>query len=320
MNLHNIKRSDTCLNCGTALDAESDNYCPSCGQLNDVRKETVGHLLRDLIEEFLHLDSKVMRSIVPLIFKPGRIAKEYIEGRRVRYFHPVRMFLTLTVVMFIAFGLENDHSSNAAGHKSTTLKASATFGEDSLGQGKPDTVTIGTARFSRDSLRKVMMVDGITDQRQLMERFGIESTILNSMLLGFVLKTIDNDGLNLDEYLLSKAHWVLFSLMPVFAIALLVFFGRNTFTMVDHLVHAFYLHSGTFLIMSISRVLSYLVFEEIDILLAFIVPAYFLISLHTVYQKSWTVTVLKGLGVGAIYLTLGIMVISAVTFVLLFIW
>jgi hypothetical protein len=114
MNLRRIVRADKCLNFGHILDPAADNFCSHCGQLNNTKKESAFELIRELVEEFLHVDSKASRSLIPLLTKPGFLTVSYLEGKRARYFHPVRLFLTVTIIMFIVQGIFNkeDHLVN----------------------------------------------------------------------------------------------------------------------------------------------------------------------------------------------------------------
>ena len=125
MNLKKISRADHCLNCNTPLSIESDNFCPTCGQLNNTKKETAVGLVKELVEEFLHLDSKVIKSLVPLLFKPGFLTVDYINGKRARYFHPVRMFLIVTVIMFIVGGLTSKQEDSQTKNTSKANVATA---------------------------------------------------------------------------------------------------------------------------------------------------------------------------------------------------
>ena len=316
MNLHHIKRSDSCLNCGTRLDPEIHNFCPHCGQLNNVRKETVGHLLRDLVEEFLHLDSKVMRSLVPLITKPGQIAREYIAGQRVRYFHPVRMFLTLTVILFIVMGSGSSHQNEHESEDEFTLSV----GTNAENRDSSDIDTLSDVSFSRSALRRLMTEGGITDPNALMDSIRLERSFRNRLVFGLYLKTLDRNRMSFSDFLMSKAHWILFTMMPVFAVALLMFYGRRQFTMVDHLVHAFYLHSGVFLILTVSGLISLLIYPDFDIILVVLLPAYYLISLRTVYEQSWLRTILVGLNVGIAYLAMATVAVILISAILVFVW
>jgi len=69
---------------------------------------TVWELLRDLFGDIFELDSRLWRSLVPLLFKPGHLTLEYLEGRRVRYMPPFRMYLVISVLFFLLVSFFSD--------------------------------------------------------------------------------------------------------------------------------------------------------------------------------------------------------------------
>ncbi len=44
-------------------------------------------------------DSKFQKTFVPLFTKPGFLTREYLEGRRIRYVHPLRLYFFVSFVL-----------------------------------------------------------------------------------------------------------------------------------------------------------------------------------------------------------------------------
>ena len=120
---------------------------------------------------------------------------------------------------------------------------------------------------------------------------------------------------DLASYYKSKLPWLLFSLMPVFAFVLFLLYIRRKIFFVDHLIHAFHLHSAVFLIIAVSGLLYLITGWDTDWLLLYI-PVYYYLSLHRVYGQSWSKTFLKGTFAGVLYTLLGILVLSFVALVM----
>lgn len=55
----------------------------------------------ELVAEHFGLDSKVARTLIALVRWPGRLTSEFIQGRRVRYVPPLRLYLSLSVLYFL---------------------------------------------------------------------------------------------------------------------------------------------------------------------------------------------------------------------------
>ena len=91
--------TDVCANCGATLRGE---YCHECGQRGKEPRRVVIGLVQDVIVETLSVDSKLARTIWTLFRAPGRLAKAYISGQRVRYSPPFRLYLFTSVLFFAA--------------------------------------------------------------------------------------------------------------------------------------------------------------------------------------------------------------------------
>lgn len=92
-----------CTNCGAE---GADVYCPRCGEKQpDHHDLTVGHVAHEAVHELLHFDSKLFSTLRALAFKPGLLTAEYFAGRKKRYIAPLRLFLTLFALQFIAFSV-----------------------------------------------------------------------------------------------------------------------------------------------------------------------------------------------------------------------
>ena len=87
-----------CRNCEAAL-AEGQRFCGRCGQKADSGRLTLGHIGHDLLHAFLHVDHSILALIKALLLRPGRVAREYVDGRRKKYFGP---FAFLVIVVGLA--------------------------------------------------------------------------------------------------------------------------------------------------------------------------------------------------------------------------
>ena len=88
-----------CENCGTRL---TGNYCSQCGQAAIDYRRSIGHVLLDVLNEFLNWDSKFFASIGLLLTRPWRLTNEFVSGKRVRHVHPLRLYLLASVLFFFA--------------------------------------------------------------------------------------------------------------------------------------------------------------------------------------------------------------------------
>ncbi|MEO0615875.1 MAG: DUF4286 family protein [Pseudomonadota bacterium] len=87
-----------CLNCGATLRGQ---YCWNCGQRGNTRLISLGELIRDAFGDMFELDSRLWRTLIPLVAKPGHLTAEYLRGRRARFMPPFRMYLVLSFLFFL---------------------------------------------------------------------------------------------------------------------------------------------------------------------------------------------------------------------------
>ena len=98
MTAHVTKSHDRCLNCGAVRVGQ---YCGQCGQRSANRLISLWELVRDAFGDLFELDSRLWRTLLPLLGRPGRLTREYLEGRRARYMPPFRMYLVLSLLFFV---------------------------------------------------------------------------------------------------------------------------------------------------------------------------------------------------------------------------
>ncbi len=97
-----------CENCGAQL---YGHWCAQCGQPAIDYRRSFGHVLFDMLNEFLNWDSKFFATIALLIVKPWRLTNEFLAGHRVRYVHPLRLYLLASILFFfvVNYGVKGIH-------------------------------------------------------------------------------------------------------------------------------------------------------------------------------------------------------------------
>ena len=88
-----------CQNCGAEL---TGPHCAQCGQAAIDYRRSFRHVIVDVLDSFLNWDSKFFATIGLLIVKPWRLTNEFLSGKRVRYLHPLRLYLLASILFFFA--------------------------------------------------------------------------------------------------------------------------------------------------------------------------------------------------------------------------
>ena len=93
---------DRCLNCEAVLTGE---YCSRCGQHVHHHVHSTPEMIGEFIEDLLHADHRIWRTLKPLLFRPGLLTAEYLRGRRVSYTSPFRLYIVLSLIFFLSASL-----------------------------------------------------------------------------------------------------------------------------------------------------------------------------------------------------------------------
>jgi hypothetical protein len=88
-----------CTNCGAGPVGE---FCAACGQRHITPQHfTARAFFHELFGEFVSLDGRFWLTLWTLVRYPGKLARDYFDGRGARYMRPLNLFLLLNLVFFL---------------------------------------------------------------------------------------------------------------------------------------------------------------------------------------------------------------------------
>jgi hypothetical protein len=114
-----------CKNCDAAL---SGNFCANCGQTSEIHRVTFKHFLHEFFHAFTHTDKGILLLMKELLSRPGHVAREYLDGKRKKYFNPLT-FLIILSSLYAYFGEVSGYYEALAGTNRYSGKGSGTFSE-----------------------------------------------------------------------------------------------------------------------------------------------------------------------------------------------
>jgi hypothetical protein len=101
-----------CNNCGEPLTSQA-GFCSSCGQsVKEISRPWL-EFVRETLTELLDFDGRMLKSIRLLLTRPGFLSHEYINGRRVSYTSPIRIYLVVSLAFFFVLPLILPESTTA---------------------------------------------------------------------------------------------------------------------------------------------------------------------------------------------------------------
>ena len=92
-----LPAAPACRNCGTPAGGK---FCPECGQDTQPHPPTAREFLHEFVGHYIALEGPLWITLKTLA-RPGALTLEYLAGRKRRYVHPLRLYLTASIVFFI---------------------------------------------------------------------------------------------------------------------------------------------------------------------------------------------------------------------------
>lgn len=321
-----IYRGTKCLNCNTSLDI-SEKYCHHCGQLNSKKRLTISDFIEEFLSNFYAYDSRLRNSIISIFTKPGVLAKEFNEGKRQKYANPFRLFLSVSIILFLTFNLNEKSSGNSTNTNNTNLLDSSELKKElsQINDSIPSTdksfikEQINSFRdlskdsiYTKSELKKNKMgfyyefssfrnfnrkYPNKTPEEALKE-LEYENTQFNRFLFKKSILFKTNDIKNeLTEYFYQKLPFLIFLSLPIITIMFWLVFYSKKLNYTEHLIFSYTYFTFLFICMIIFNIIDLLSTTISEFLIGtcsiFIFPFYFYKSLRNFYGQNRWKTILK---------------------------
>ncbi len=303
-------KSDDCFNCGKEL-KEGENYCPDCGQKNTDLNISLREISKEFAGDYFTFDSKFFITLIPLLFRPGKVPKEYIDGKRVKHIPPLRIFIFLSFITFFLWGSSfNNNASLFGGDKVDILADSLTANEvflDSINVADNIELRIQGDTASNDTVLSNdlrFMLDKENDPKYIVDSLVSDSNQFLKKVVYQGLRMYQAEKGTVKKYFMENISIVLLLIQPFFALLLkLVYIRRKNYFYIEHLVFSLYLHAFVLF----TSILLYFLTFYIDIntlilwfTLVFII--YLTIALKRFYEQKWFKTLIKSTIISFSYL------------------
>ncbi len=323
-----------CENCGAQLQG---HWCAKCGQPAIDYRRSFRHVLADLLNEFLNWDSKFFTTIALLLVRPWKLTNQFLAGHRVRYVHPLRLYLLASILFFFAvnYGAKGlhlepgklgpkDRAELEADLKKGDLPPAAREELETLLREPPSppapsplTTTPSpppAPRTDKQTQESGKIVTGPTNRRIVAFDPGTKSsTPFERWLEAKAKDKMGERGTKMGLFistLFSNLPYMMLCCIPLFAFVLKVLYLRRRIFYIDHLIYALHIHTfayvGIMLVVlatiALNRVVPGPIAGWIIALLwiAFVVQIF--LSIRRVYRQGWFITIFKFLFGGLAYL------------------
>jgi hypothetical protein len=268
-----------CANCGAVAPG---NYCSACGQSTQFHLHSLWDLLGDALEVLTHADSRLWRTLLPLVGRPGFLTQQFLAGHRASYLSPLRLYFIVSVIFFLTVSLTGTPSSQAgATHAVVPYTSAARSGlKDDL-NGSTD-VNAKRTEFC-EGLVGHSLIPGANKLRQ-------------PFVSACVKSQVDN-GQQLRESFIRNLGRAMFLFLPVLAGFMKLMYWRPPRSYVTHLLLLVHNHAFLFLLLALALAVTHwirLVNPALLIVALLVYSIYYLYeSMRRVYGESSPRTLVK---------------------------
>lgn len=301
------RKTGQCLNCETTI-SEVYNYCPKCGQENNNHNISFGLLFKEFFSNYFSLDSRFGRSIKPFLTKPGNLTQSFNGGKRVRYAHPVRLYLVISLIHFTVFSFVQDRQDSEDDSHEEFINMMDDSDVDSLLAIHPDSIHFDPEEdwpmHDRDFALVIKMYDENHSYREIIDSLNIEDrSFWDRLAIKRFVRLAKTTKAEINSAIIQNIPIMMFVILPLYALLLKIFY-RKKGLYIQHLIHSFHIHSFAFFALTLCWLLVLALNWEIETVIFFIfliISIYIYISLKKVYLQGYVLTFFKVFLIGTIY-------------------
>lgn len=281
-----------CPNCAHHIEHPLPNYCGHCGQETALKPPTVIEFAQQFGGSVLATEGALWRTLKLLLFRPGQLTLEYLNGRRRHYVLPLRLFITMSVIALLLMRVVMLLQAP------TLAQIESKITIDSPEKNEGTVVSIGKVTLKIQDNK--LVCSGLPDSlcARLKDRFVLEPKAIAKRVQG------------LPELTLSYAGTAMFLLLPLFAGFLKIVYFRRHMRWTEHLIFALHLHAFWF---------AMLIVQLTGIPAVIAIPIYSFMAAHAVYGGTKWSTFCRWLGLSIVYaVILGITLLTIIVWAFVF--
>lgn len=214
---HEAHTVETCANCGAAL---SGDFCAACGQSREDIKRPALSLVTDTLDGLFAWDGRMLTTLRHLYTQPGKVAREYADGRRQRFTPPIRLYLIVSLVFFAAM--------TVSGVRIIAVDTSMTD------NGPGISLTMFQPAGDSEPIR-------LTEEER--DAFVVRARELgnSNLIIDLALRAAEHPG-EIETKSSAAANQALILMVLVFIIMNLALHPRTR--VIEHVIHALYYHAA----------------------------------------------------------------------------
>jgi hypothetical protein len=240
---HDVTEHEAARCCPNCQAPARDKFCSLCGETLTVHSPTAGEFFHEFIGHYIALEGKLWRTLRLLMTRPGQLTTDYLRGRRVPYIDPLRLYLTLSLVMF---GLIKLYGVDLP---------QITFDDKSFGASYSHAMP-GLTRNDGEFPVATLAIKGKSDAgdmtvAEVLTRLGSINQTWTRNAQRFMGAPPEQKAEIVNHGFVANLPYMLIGALPLFALYLKVIWRRSGRHYGDHLVFALHVTAFAFVLASV---------------------------------------------------------------------
>ena len=226
---------------------------------------------------YLSTEGALWRTLKLLLFKPGELTRQYLAGRRKHYVLPLRLYLTVSVLVLLGVRLLGSDAIVIKPDAAATIAA----------ENKTSTMSIGLGGGRAGLRAGVFFCENLPQWlcQRVQRRIDVSPEFV----------AVEANATK--ERFLGNLGAAMFLLLPGFALWLRLVYANRRLRYTEHLVFALHLHTCWFLALALILTgVGPLAFAGVVA-----VPLYALLAMKRVYGGRWWLLLLRAFVVMVLY-------------------
>lgn len=239
--------AQTCASCHAPVHG---NFCAQCGEATVAHPPSAGEFLHEFVGHYVALEGKLWQTLRALLFAPGRLTADHLRGRRVPFVNPLRLYLTLSLIVFALIKIvgvdlpqvffKEDSYGLTYEHKTTDPDT-----------GKPRNVAILITVAEDTSATSRADPDKFEPLKDAVAYLSRINATWASNLQRFVTAPKEQQAAILNQGFQGTVPYMLIGALPLFALYLKLAYWRSRRLYGEHLVFALHYSAFVFLLASV---------------------------------------------------------------------
>ena len=266
-------KAPPCANCETPL---AGAFCHACGQKAHLH-DKLKHLVEEFAEGIAHFDGRLWRTLPLLTLNPGRLSREWMAGKRVRYVAPLHLFLFAVFLLFLIPNFTDRHLFNFGDTSAEALSNAALWIDN------PD----GTrTAIDPDNLEAVAGAQDMAPPVATVVHM-VAKLSKNPQYYGYKMEAL--------------AYKLSFVTVPISVVILwLIYAWRRRFSLYQHAVVSLYGLGFLALLFAFSSLFTGGWATALNLLIVLVAPVHVAVHLRGAYGSGWIQTILRTLVLGVL--------------------